>query len=195
MNPKTTIRRHPERSVPQEFDRILQEGRVAHVGFCEHGQPYVMPFSYHYDAGNPRKLYLHGAHGSRTLQFLADGAPVCIEVTLVDGFVYSRTAIDHSINYRSVVCFGQAQRVTDLTQKRAIFEKMVARYFSGRTAGRDYETAPTEHLQATTLLEVQLKSRSAKARSGGPNGPQDADKSAPGSAGVLNAHDLIYVFQ
>lgn len=191
MIPEAQICRHPERSSPDEFQNILERGRVAHVGFCQNGQPYVIPFSYHFDSQTPNLIYLHGAHGSRTLQDLASGAPVCIEVTLVEGLVYSRTAIDHSVNYHSAVCFGRAHEVMNNDEKAAIFEKMVSRYFPGRTNGKDYAAPPASHLEGTALLEVIIEAWSAKVRRGGPNGPHDHDADAPGSAGVVQFDSLV----
>src|SRR5262245_36096793 len=105
---RTTLRVHPERSVPEEAPEILSAGVVAHVGFEAEGQPYVIPMTYHYDPAEPKRLYLHGAHMSRLMNHLATGAAVCVTVTLTDGLVYSRTALYHSVNYRSIVCFGRA---------------------------------------------------------------------------------------
>ena len=183
--PETRIRRHPERSVPHEYQNILDEGRVAHVGFCRNGQPYVIPFSYHYEIEQPDRLYLHGSQASRALQYLADGAAVCIEVSLLDGLIYSRTAIDHSMNYRSAVCFGRARWIAENSEKAALFEKMISRYFPGRTAECDYEIPAETHLQKTAMLEVKIEAWSAKARRGGPNGPKDSQTDAPGTAGVV----------
>lgn len=182
---RTRIRRHPERAVPDEASDILARGLVAHLGFCQDGQPVVIPFAYHYDPRTPDRLYLHGAHASRALRHLATGAPVCVTVTLLDGLVYSRTALYHSMNYRSVVCFGRARRITRETEKAAIFDRMTQRYFSGRTAGRDYDAPPSAHLRGTAMVEVLIEEWSAKTRRGGPKGPRDADPSAPGTCGVI----------
>jgi nitroimidazol reductase NimA-like FMN-containing flavoprotein (pyridoxamine 5'-phosphate oxidase superfamily) len=183
---RTRIRQHPERSVPDEAAAILAQGTVAHLGFCDGGQPFVIPLTYHYDPATPDRLYLHGAQTSRALRHLASGAPVCVTVTLLDGLVYSRTALYHSMNYRSVICFGRARRVTREADKRAIFEGMTRRYFPGRTAGRDYDAPPSSHLRATALVEVLIEDWSAKARRGGPKGPRDADPTAPGTCGVVD---------
>jgi len=105
---RTRIRRHPERSAPELAEEFLRAGRVAHVAFVAAGQPYVLPFTYHYDAG---KVHYHGAPASctlRALRTLGLGTPVCAEVTLLDGLVASRDAKSHSVNYRSVVIFGDA---------------------------------------------------------------------------------------
>ena len=177
---------HADRSVPEEAASILAQGLVAHVAFSLDGQPYVIPFSYQYDSSVPDRLYLHGSPESRALTHLASGAAVCVEVCLLDGLVYSRTAKYHSMNYRSAVCFGRARRVEGEAEMRDVFEKMIARYFEDRTSGRHYEAPPKAHLDATALLEISIEAWSAKARRGGPKGPRDADQSAPGTAGVVD---------
>jgi len=183
---RARLQRHVERAVPDEAPAILAAGLVAHVAFVERGQPYVIPMAYHYDPATPSILYLHGGHASRLLRRLASGAPAAIAVTLVDGLVYSRTALYHSVNYRSVVCFARAALPLDRHAATVALEAMIARYFPGRTAGRDYEAAPPVHLDATNVIAMEIEEWSAKARRGGPLGPRDHEPDAPGTAGVLD---------
>jgi nitroimidazol reductase NimA-like FMN-containing flavoprotein (pyridoxamine 5'-phosphate oxidase superfamily) len=171
--------------VPQEAAAILAEGHVAHVGFVQEGQPFVIPLGYQFSPEAPDRLYVHGSLASRAMRHLATGAPVCITVTLLDGLVYSRTALNHSMNYRSAVCFGRGRRVMDPAVQRAVYEAMVSRYFPGRIAGRDYAEPTPEHLDATALIEVEIEEWSAKMRTGGPLGPLDAAEDAPGTRGVV----------
>ena len=179
-----TIQRHPERAVPDRAAEILAAGRVAHVGFIDGGRPVVIPFGYQFDPAVPDRLYLHGTPGGRAIECLQSGEPVCITVTLLDGLVYSKTALYHSMNYRSVVCFGRGSRVTDTAVQHRVYASMVGRYFEGRTAGSDYSIPTPAHLNATALVEIQIEEWSAKMREGGPKGPTDADPDAPGTCGV-----------
>lgn len=179
---RARIHRHPERAVPQRAEEILRAGRVAHVGFAVDGQPYVIPLTYLYADGT---LYLHGAPASRALRTLVAGTPVCVEVTLLDGLVASREAKSHSMNYRSAVVFGTAAPITDLDAKRAIFERMTAHYFPGRSAGRDYQPARVGDLRAVELVAVRIEERGAKMRSGPPLGKHDDDQTAPGTSYVV----------
>ena len=183
---RTTIRNHPEREAPEEAVNILSAGLVAHVGIVEDGIPVVIPMSYHYDSGRPDRMYLHGSVRSRLLKHLSDGAPVCVSVTIADGLVYSRKAMNHSMNYRSVVLFGRSREVTDEAEKLQLFDEMVRRYFPGRTSGQDYHDPPSQDLGVTALVEVTIEDWNGKVRSGGPTGPEDDKPDAPGSAGIID---------
>jgi len=181
---------HPERSQPDRAHEFLASGYLAHVGFAVQGapgeapQPYVIPLTYQFDAEEPNSLYLHGGVKSRVMDHLATGAPVCVTVTLLDGLVYAKTALHHSMNYRSVVVFGRGRLVEDPAKKGAVLEKMIRRYWPDRQVGRDYSAAPEGHLKITSLAEIQIETMSAKLREGGPNGPGDNDPEAVGTAGV-----------
>ena len=187
---RTRIRNHPERAVPDETAQILTEGMVAHVGFVDDGMPFVIPLSYHFDQGTPELLYLHGSVRSRAMKLLATGAPVCVTVTLTDGLVYSRKAMNHSMNYRSAVVFGAAREVIDESEKSRIFDDMVQRYFPGRMLDRDYNAPPSADLGVTTLVEVRIEDWSGKARRGAPTGPDDDDPNALGSAGTVEFREV-----
>jgi nitroimidazol reductase NimA-like FMN-containing flavoprotein (pyridoxamine 5'-phosphate oxidase superfamily) len=182
---RTRIRIHPERSVPGEIFEILRDGMVAHVAIADDGGPVVIPMTYYIGEEAPSTLYIHGGHHSRLMKHVASGAPICVTVTLVDGLVYSRTALYHSVNYRSAVCFGTAREVTDMAERRRVSEGIIARYFPGRTAGVDYAPLPDAHVEATAYVAVDITESSAKARRGGPKGPNDDDPSSLGSAGVI----------
>ena len=185
-----TIRRHPERAVPEETAAILQQGQVAHVAYVRDGAPCVIPHLYHYGPEAPTTLYLHAAPASATIHHMAAGVAVSVSVTLIDGLVFSRSAKYHSANYRSVVLSGKTRIVADNTEKEAIFERMITRYFPGRTVDEDYAPAEIEHLRAVTVIAVDIEEWSGKARRGGPKGPLDDDPEAPGTSGVVDlAHD------
>jgi len=195
MSERARLRRHSERSVPDEVAAILAEGRIAHLGFEIDGQPYVIPMLYHFDPepptldgleSRPARLFLHGSTRSRSMMHLATGAPVCVTVTHLDQLVFSKTAFDHSANYRSAVCFGTARVVTDAAEKNAVLERMVGRYFDGRIAGSDYQRALPGHLEVTMLVAVDIEEASGKIRSGPPNGPDDDDPEALGTAGLVD---------
>lgn len=162
---RTTLKRLPKRGV---YDRelvygILDEGFICHVSFAVEGQPFVIPTGY---ARVDDRLYIHGSQVSRMLRTLAQGVDVCVAVTLIDGLVLARSAFHHSMNYRSVLIFGQASMVEERTDKLVALRAFSEHIISGRW---DDVRGPTEQeLKATTVLSLLLAEVSAKVRTGPP---------------------------
>ena len=165
VSPRTRVRRCAGRGVYERdaIHAILDEGLVAHVGFAVGGQPYVIPMLY---ARAGERVYLHGSPASRLLQGLSGGIPTCFTVTLLDGLVLARSAFHHSLNYRSVVVLGEAERVEAPAEKRAALEAIVEHVVAGRS-GEARAPNPKE-LDATLVLALSLHEASAKVRSGPP---------------------------
>jgi len=165
VTPRSTLRRKRERGAYERelINSILDEGLVCHVGFAAGHGPVVLPMTYVRIGDN---LYLHGAAGNDMLRHLAGDAGVCVTVTLLDGLVFARSAFHHSMNYRCVVLFGRAERVTDLDEMRAMVAGLVDHLAPGRSA--DARPPTPEELRATLILRLPIVEGSAKVRSSGP---------------------------
>lgn len=178
---RTRIRRHADRAVPDRIEDFLRTGLIAHVACVEDGEPRVIPFLYHYETGH---IYLHGSPGNATLRLLRDGRSVAVAITVLVDLIASKTAPDHSANYRSVIAYGRGRQITEIAEKRRILDAMTARYFAGRATPTDYAPAEDEDLVRMELIDVEIDEASAKMREGGPMGPHDSDPDSPGSAFV-----------
>lgn len=177
----TTLRRHPERG---SYDRatvhaILDEGLVAHVGFVHEGRPVVVPMVY---GRVDDAVVLHSSRASRAGAMLTSGEPLCLTVTLVDGLVLARSAMHHSMNYRSVMLFGHASEVQDPDEKARLLRAVVDHVMPGRT--RACRVPDEREVAATRVLTVPLREVSAKVRTGGPVDSPD-DLALPWWAGVV----------
>jgi len=162
------------------IDAILDEALIAHLGIVEDGgQPFVIP-TLHARSGDV--VYCHGSTASRTLRALANGAPVCLTVSLIDGLVLARSAMHHSANYRSALLVGRARLVEDEAEKRAALEAVVEHIVPGRS--RDVRAPTANELKATSVLAIPIEEASAKVRSGGPMDDEE-DYELPAWAGVI----------
>lgn len=178
---RSRLRRKAERGRydAATVEAILDEALICHVGFVHEGQTWVLPTAF---ARVGRGLYLHGASGNFALRTLAKGGEMCVTVTLLDGLVLARSAFHHSMNYRSVMLFGTAERVIDDDEKRAALLAIVDHMVNGRSG----ETRPPtpEELRATLVVRIPIDEGSAKVRSGGPI-DEPADLALPHWAGVI----------
>ena len=178
---RARVRRHADRAVPERIEEFLRAGLIAHVACIEEGEPRLVPFLYHYEAGY---IYIHGSPGNATLRLLRDGRSVSVAVTQLVDLIASKTAPDHSANYRSVIAFGHGRQITDVAEKRRILDEMTAVYFPGRTTPADYAAATDDDLAKMELTAIEIDEASAKMREGDPAGPHDSDPDFPGSAFV-----------
>jgi hypothetical protein len=175
---RTRVHRLRERQVRDRevLYEILDGGLVAHVALCVDGGPVLLPVAYARDAD---RLLLHGSTGAGLLRAAADGAPIAVAITHLDGLVFARSIFDSSMNYRSAVVLGTAQ-VLDGDERvdalRALSDHLMP--------GRWDEVRPptTRELAATLVLALPLDEVSVKVRTGGPS----AEVSDPNVwAGVL----------
>lgn len=162
---RTSISRHAERG---SYNRaaayaILDEGMIAHVGLDAGSGVMVIPMTY---ARLGDDLILHGAVASRWLSSFKEGRPVSVCVTLLDGLVLAQSAFSHSMNYRSVVVFGDARLVEENEQKQAAFRALLEQLVPGRWD--DSRQPDRKETEATTVLSLPIKEASVKVRSGPP---------------------------
>jgi len=178
---RTTVRRGARRANydRETIHRILDAGLVCQVGFVVDGRAAVIPTAY---GRIDDVLYLHGSPASRMLRALQSGIDVCVTVTLVDGLVLARSAFHHSMNYRSVVIYGQAAVVSDPREKLAALRAFVEHITPGRWP-EVREPNPGE-LAGTLVLALPLVEVSAKVRTGPPV-DDEADLDWPVWAGVI----------
>ena len=177
---RTTVKRLADRGRydRETIDAILDEAYVCHVGMVVDGSPVVIP-TLHARVGD--HLILHGSPASRMLR-AATTQEVCVTVTLVDGFVLARSAFHHSINYRSVVVLGQAEKVTDEADKAAALDALVEKLTPGRIPF--LRPMSEKEVKGTTVIRLALTEASAKMRSG-PPGDDEEDYELPIWAGVV----------
>ncbi|MFG3055981.1 pyridoxamine 5'-phosphate oxidase family protein [Kitasatospora sp. NPDC048239] len=180
---RTTPTRYRDRATWEQeaIHAVLDGSWVCHLGFIADGAPVVLPTIY---ARVGSRLYIHGSTGSRPLRGAAgeQGMPVCVTVTLVDGLVLTKSAFNHSVNFRSVVAHGTAHQVTDPEELTVALDALVDHAVPGRSA--EVRPANAKELAATAVIRLELDEVSAKTRSDGAD-DDEADLDLPYWAGVV----------
>lgn len=180
--PRTRVTRMPSRAdyEREAVEAILDEAIVSHVGTVSpDGHPIVIP-TLHARAGD--WLYIHGSAASPTLR-RAEQAEICLTATLLDGLVLARSAVHHSVNYRSVVVFGQAEKIETSAGKREALKAFTEKLVPGRWG--DARLPTEQELKGTAVLRIHLDEASAKVRTGGPVEEED-DYAFPVWAGTID---------
>lgn len=159
--------------------RILDAAIVAQVGFVQDGSPLVVPMIF---GREDETVFLHGARKARIIRLLEQNNEVCVNVTLVDGLVFARSAFNSSMHYRSATVFGAA-RLVDSTEEKLHAMRVISEHsMPGRW---DELRAPlAREIKMTGVIALRIDAASAKEATGMP-ADEDDDYDIPVWAGVL----------
>lgn len=177
---RTKVHRAPHKQVsdPAVARRILARAIIAHVAVCIDDQPFALPVSC---APYGDELLMHGSPASRLFKALAEGAPACVTVTLIDGLVLARSAFESSMHYQSLMAFGTARLLED-KEKRAALMALTDHLFPDRRS--DLRESTEKELNATMIVAFPLTEISIKVSAGEPDDPE-TDLDSPAWAGIL----------
>ncbi|MDH4460496.1 MAG: pyridoxamine 5'-phosphate oxidase family protein [Flectobacillus sp.] len=147
---------------------ILDEALFCTISYTLDGQPFSIPTAF---VRKEDKLYIHGSVGSHFLRGIESGIPVCISVMLTDALVVAKSAFHHSVNFRSVIIFSQAQRIDDYEMKAAFFKELTEKIVPDSW---DYlRPMKAKEVDKTMLLVFDIKEASAKIRTGMPSDDEE----------------------
>ena len=179
---RTRLRRKPQRGSHDRavIDKILDEALICHIAFASPHGPVVLPTSF-VRVGD--ELHVHGAIANAMLTRLGEGVDACVAVTLLDALVLAKTALHHSVNYRSVVLFGRGHRIDDPAKKRASLAALLDKVVANRSA--ECRLPNDKELAATQVIALPLAEASAKIRTGPPLAEDGADAALPYWAGLI----------
>jgi len=158
---------------------ILDEALFCTVSYSVDNQPFSIPTGF---VRKEDKLYIHGSVGSHFLREIEKGIPVCLSVMLTDALVVAKSAFNHSVNYRSVTVFSNAERIDDYDRKALFFKELTEKMVPG-SWGYLRPMTPSE-VKKTMLLSFDLKEVSAKVRSGMPMDDEE-DQALPIWSGLI----------
>lgn len=180
--PLSKVKRGPNRaSYGKDLAlNIIDAALMCHVGQTKGGQVFVTPTS-HWREGD--YFYWHAHSKARNVKGPIDTPEkVCINVSLLDGLVLARSAMHHSVNYRSVTLFGVPELIEDKEEKVRQFKLFLDKVSPGR-----WETlrpVNDQEIKATGVVRIKIDEASVKMRAEPPV-DDPADNDWPVWAGVM----------
>lgn len=141
---------------------VLDAAMVCHIAYVIDGQPYCTPTAFWREG---KELFWHGSSASRMLRSQSSGVAVCLTVTHLDALVLARCGFNHSVDYRSAMCFGTAHIVEAVERKSRALDAMIERFYPGRS--RELRPSTRQEIKATTVIGMRIEQASAKIRAKG----------------------------
>lgn len=178
---RTRVRRVADNADYQRatLHAIVDDAYLCHLAFADARGTHCIPTACWRDG---EFLYVHGSNGGRLTKVLLAGTQVCVTITHLDGLVLSRTAFNHSMNYRSAMVYGSFEEVVSPAECRRQMEVFMDKIARGRQA--DVRPGNDKEFAATTILRISLDEAACKVREGAPR-DEPEDLALPGWAGVL----------
>ena len=177
---RTRVRRIRERGRydPDSIRAVLDANQIGHLAYVVDGEPRVIPTLY---MRRGDYVYLHGNRQAAFLRHLASGGLGALSVMRADGIVVARSGFHCSMNYRSVVIFGNGEAVP-AEEHEEILNAFVDALIPGHAGA--VRPATSQELAATAAVRLPISEGSTKIRNG-PANDAEGDLDADVWAGVI----------
>lgn len=158
---------------------ILDEALYCTISYATENNPFSIPTAF---VRYENKIYIHGSVGSHFIREIEKGIPVCISVTLMDALVVAKSAFHHSVNYRSVILFAEAEKIEEAGKKKDAFEWLTNKIVPG--SWNYLRSIKENEVNKTTVLAFSIDKASAKIRTGMPVDDEE-DQQLPIWSGLI----------
>jgi nitroimidazol reductase NimA-like FMN-containing flavoprotein (pyridoxamine 5'-phosphate oxidase superfamily) len=155
----------------QWIQDFLETCDVGHIATRWDGQPFITPSTFWYDPER-HEIFFHSNIRGRIRTNVDRHSEVCFEASRVGNSLPSNVALQFSIQYASVIVFGQVRVLEDLEDQRYALYGLIRKYFPDMTPGEHYRPITDEELRQTSVYSISISSWSGKE-----NWKENADQS------------------
>jgi nitroimidazol reductase NimA-like FMN-containing flavoprotein (pyridoxamine 5'-phosphate oxidase superfamily) len=142
----------------EEMEQILREGELGYLGLAGEGQPYVVPLNYAYAAG---KILFHCALAGQKLDAIRRNPRVCFTVGRQTGEIRDHAGAPCHVDSDSVICYGRARLLDDLTERAAALNAFNRRF---RPEAPDLPRERVEQCMAVEITIAEMTGRQERER-------------------------------
>lgn len=125
------------------------------------GQPFLNSNLFVFDE-EARCVYLHTARTGRTRDNVEGGDRVAFSAAGMGRLLPAPEALEFSVEYAGVVCFGRARIVADPTEAEAALRALLEKYAPHLRYGEDYRAVTPKELERTAVYRLDIEAWSGK---------------------------------
>lgn len=124
-------------------------------------QPFQSTLLFVYDPGR-HAIYLHSARRGMVWENVQANPRVCFTAAEMGRLLPAATALNFSVEYRSVVVFGMLHLVDDPAEAEYGLQILLDKYFPHLHPGSDYRPITSGELKATAVYRLDVEEWSGK---------------------------------
>ena len=117
---------------------------------------YAIPLNYFYDDGC---IYVHSAMNGKKIDSIKKDNRVCFLVYADGPQILHEKACGISQIYKSVICFGNIEIVSDFDSKKDILIRMVSKIVPEEY---NYSSMKDENINSTNIMRIRIKKMTGK---------------------------------
>jgi len=140
---------------------FLARAQIGHIATRWDEQPFINPTTFWYDI-EQHEIYFHSNVIGRVRANSERHEQVCFEASEFGKLLPSNVALEFSIQYQSVIVFGEIRILTADEEKRRALSGLIAKYFPAMEAGEHYRPITDQELKRTSVYAIAIKSWSGK---------------------------------
>src|SRR5215208_1287184 len=158
----TAFQRLPEYQRDEVWIRaFLREAKVGHIASVQDGGPFLNPTTFWFDEQN-HQIIFHSNIAGRVRSNIESNPRVCFEATELGKLLPSNVALEFSLQFRSVIVFGNARLVDDPGEARRVMYGLIHKYFPEMNAGKEFREITDKELKRTSVYAIQIDEWSGK---------------------------------
>ena len=144
---------------PEQILRILDAGKVLHLGLAVDNEPYVVPMNYGYTMEDGKlTLYLHSALQGKKLDMMRANPNVFFEIDCDLMPFEGRVPCQYGLVYSSVMGRGTARIVEDVEEKKQAMTVLMK-----TQTGKDF-TFENRLVSIVAVVRIDVEEYTAKHR-------------------------------
>jgi len=160
--PPTAFQRRPHLTRDDDWIRsFLKEARIGRIASSVDGQPFINTSTFWFDEKN-NQIAFHSNVAGRVRSNIGNNPRVSFEASELGRFLPSNVALEFSLQYRSVIVFGNARVIEDADEARRLLYGLIGKYFPQMNAGKEYREITDKELRATSVYAIEIESWSGK---------------------------------
>lgn len=148
------MRRNDKEVTAQNLmDEIMKKAQVCRLAVSYKDMPYIIPMNFGYA---DKVLYFHSASEGLKLLILRENPQACFEVEVNTQLVPSDQACEWTMQYQSVVGFGEVEFIDDIEGKREGMKIIMQQYANDQPFPMD------AMLARVTLFKLKVNTMTGK---------------------------------
>ena len=159
--PINQIRRNDRAKDDDWIRSLLHESAYGTLATVDGDQPFTNINLYAYDESK-NSLYFHTANVGRTRHNIEKNPKVCFTAGDMGRLLPADEAIEVSVEYRSVMVFGEMTIVEDHDEALYGLMLLMKKYFPALEPGTDYQGISENDLKRTTVYRFDIEQWSGK---------------------------------